>query len=214
MSANGATIGRESVEPTGVDVAIGRVHEAMGKRGNGTALLVIDVQVAVVSAVAGEDAAYREQETLATIGELLEKARAAEAPVVYVQHENPHRPPLQPGADGWQIHPAVAPRPGDPIVRKLASDSFYGTPLRSELDRLGVTRLVICGLESNLCVDATARRALSLDYDVVLAADAHTTHDGAVLPAAQVIAHTNATLAILAHPTHEIAVVPVAQIAF
>ena len=186
----------------------------MGKRHDGTALLVIDVQFAAISGVEGQEPAYRERETLATIEALLGKARAAEAPVLYVQHEEPDWPPMRPGADGWQIHPAIPPRPGDPIVQKRASDSFYGTPLRSELDRLGVTRLVICGLESELCVDATARRALSLDYDVVLAADAHTTHDGAVLPADRIIAHTNATLANLPHPTREIAVVPTAQILF
>jgi nicotinamidase-related amidase len=186
----------------------------MGKRNDGTALLVVDAQVAIVSGGEGVEPAYREQETLVNIGELLEKARAAGAPVVYVQHEHARWAPLRPGAEGWQIHPAIAPRPGDPIVHKRASDSFYGTPLRSELDRLGITRLVICGLESEKCVDATARRALSLDYDVVLAADAHSTHDGEVLPADRIVAHTNVTLADLPHPTHEIAVMPTAEIAF
>ena len=186
----------------------------MGKRHNGTALLVVDVQVAIVSGVEGEPPAYQEQQTLTRIAELLENARAAGAPVVYVQHEHPRWPPLRPGAAGWQVHPAVAPRPGEVIIHKRSSDSFYGTPLRTELDRLGVTRLVICGLESEKCVDATARRALSLDYDVVLAADAHTTHDGQVLPADRIVAHTNATLADLPHPTHEIAVTPAAEIAF
>ena len=186
----------------------------MGRRNDGTALLVVDVQVAVVSGVEGIKPAYRERETLAKIGELLGKARAAKAPVVYVQHEEPQWPPMNAGSDGWQVHPAVAPGPGDPIVHKRASDSFYGTPLRNELDRLGVTRLVICGLETEMCVDATARRALSLAYDVVLAADAHTTHDGAVLTADRIVAHSNATLANLPHPTREIAVVPTAEIGF
>jgi nicotinamidase-related amidase len=186
----------------------------MGKRNDGTALLVVDVQVAVISGVDGEPPAHREQETLTKIGELLTKARDAGAPVVYVQHENARWPALRPGAAGWQIHPAIAPRPGDPIVHKRASDSFYGTPLRSELDRLGITRLVICGLESDHCVDATARRALSLDYDVVLAADAHTTHDSDVLTADRIVAHTNVTLANLAHPTHAIVVTPTTEIGF
>ena len=186
----------------------------MGSRNNGTALVVVDVQVAVISGVEGEPPAFREAETLEQIQTLIDKARAAEAPIVYVQHESAEWPPMRPGADGWQIHPAITPKPGDPIIRKRSSDSFYGTPLRAELDRLGISRLVICGLESNLCVDATARRALSLDYDVVLAGDAHTTHDGAVIHAELIIAHTNATLANLAHPTHEIVVQPTAEIVF
>jgi nicotinamidase-related amidase len=185
----------------------------MGSNRNGTALVVIDVQVAVISAFDGYPAAYRETETLEQIRALIDKARAADAPVVYVQHEE-EWPQMQPGADGWQIHPAISPAPGDPIVRKQTSDSFYGTPLRAELDRLGVTRLVVCGLESNMCVDSTVRRALSLDYDVVLASDAHTTHDSKVLSAEQIVAHTNANLGSLPHPTRAISVQPTAEIEF
>jgi nicotinamidase-related amidase len=186
----------------------------MAARNDGTALVVIDVQVAVISGAGGEPPAYQEAETLEQIGQLIERARAADAPVVYVQHEAQQWAPMRPGAAGWQIHPAIAPQPGDPIIRKRTSDSFYGTPLRAELDRLGITRLVVCGLESNLCVDSTVRRALSLDYDVVLASDAHSTHDGEVLAAEQIIAHTNATLGNLPHPTHEILVRPTAEIPF
>ena len=181
-----------------------------------TALVVIDVQVAIMDgAEPGDPPAYRRDEVLARITELLAKARAAKVPVLYVQHEEDSFPPMQPGAPGWQIHPAVAPRNGETVVRKRAADAFYGTPLRSELDARGITRLVLAGAESNCCIDSTARRALSLDYDVVLAADAHTTYEGnGVLTAEQIVAHHNATLANLPHPKHQIVVTPTSEIAF
>jgi nicotinamidase-related amidase len=177
-----------------------------------TALLIIDAQVAIV----GDPGAYRAPETLARIGELLGRARAAGAPVVFVQHEDPTYEPLQPGQPGWQIHPAVAPLRGEPIVRKRAADAFYATPLRSELDARAVTRLVVAGCETQYCIDTTARRALSLDYDVVLAADAHTTCSIAAggLSGEQIIAHHNALLADLPHPTRGITVVPTGEVAF
>jgi len=69
------------------------------------ALLVIDVQVEVIT---GATPAWEHEAVLGRIAGLLERARAAGTPVIYVQHEEDH-PSLAPGSDGWQIHPAVAP---------------------------------------------------------------------------------------------------------
>lgn len=57
-----------------------------------------------------------------------------------------------------------------------------------------VKRLVVCGLQTEYCVDTTVRRAFSLGYEVTLAANAHSTWHGEVLPAAQIIAHHNSVL--------------------
>lgn len=55
-------------------------------------------------------------------------------------------------------------------------------------------RLVVCGFQSEFCVDTTTRRALALGYPVTLVADGHSTTDNGVLSAAQISAHHNATL--------------------
>jgi nicotinamidase-related amidase len=178
---------------------------------SGRALLVIDVQVAMID---DDPPPHRHDEVLANIRAVIDKARAARTPVIYVQHEHATYAPMKRDAPGWQIHPTIAPLPGDRIVYKKASDSFYGTPLRSQLDALGITDLVIAGLQTELCVDTTCRRAISLDYDVTLVADGHTTWDSGDLTAVQLIAHTNAALANLAHPTHTIVTKPAAEIAF
>ena len=57
----------------------------------------------------------------------------------------------------------------------------------------GIRRLVLAGMQTEYCIDTTTRRARSLGYEVVLAADAHSTYPGA-LPAEQVIAHHNSVL--------------------
>ena len=172
-----------------------------------TALLIIDVQVAIV------DGAFRAAEVLNAIAGLAARARATGAPVVYLQHCHVKYPPMMKGAPGWAIHPAVAPHPGDTVVEKSASDGFHDTTLRSELERLNVSGLVICGLQTEFCVDATARAALSAGYAVTLAADAHTTGD-AVTPAETTIRHHNYALGNLAHPTRSIAVKPSAEMVF
>lgn len=187
-----------------------------------TALLVIDAQVAIMEGEEGGPGAYEHDTVLGKIGELLAAARAASAPVIFVQHEESRYPPMRPGAAGWQIHPSIAPIAGEEIVRKQACDAFYAPPLQALLERLEVSHLVLAGAESQFCVDTAARRAVSLGYDVILASDAHTTTAGmeeggaagSGLTAAQIVAHHNATLADFGHPTHEIVVMPASEVRF
>ncbi|MFL5761999.1 MAG: cysteine hydrolase family protein [Thermomicrobiales bacterium] len=177
----------------------------------GTAFVVIDLQNEIVD---GEERAYRRDELLETVAGLLADARQANVPVIFVQHNAPKYEPLTPGNPGWQIHPAVAPLPGERIVQKLAADSFAGTPLRSELDALGITNVVLAGMQTEVCIDTTARRAISLGYDVTLIADGHSTYDNEFLTAEQIIAHHNAVLANLPHPQNDIVVKTAADVRF
>ena len=80
-------------------------------------------------------------------------------------------------------------------MRKTATDSFHSTPLHDILRENGITDLVICGLQSEFCIDTTTRRALALGYPVTLVADGHSTLDNGTLTAAQISAHHNETLA-------------------
>ena len=84
--------------------------------------------------------------------------------------------------------------PDDIYIRKTTPDSFHNTDLLAVLQARGITRLVICGLQSEYCVDTSTRRALALGYPVILVADGHTTMDNSVLTASQISAHHNETL--------------------
>ncbi|XKK50888.1 isochorismatase family protein [Streptomyces sp. ARC14] len=116
--------------------------------------------------------AHQGARTVARIAALQERARAAGVPVVTVQHQDDE---LEPGTEGWRIAPALAPAPGEPVVPKSSPDSFLDTGLDATLRDMGVTEVVVTGFATEICVESTARRALSLRYDVVLVADAHTT---------------------------------------
>src|SRR5260221_214020 len=112
--------------------------------------------------------------------------------VLYVQHNE--RGGMEPGMPMWQIHPAVTPREGEPVIQKESPDSFHETRLQEELEARGIKRLVITGGQTQYCVDTTVRRAAAQGYDVLLASDAHTTEDSETLPAEQIIAFYNETL--------------------
>lgn len=173
-----------------------------------TAVVIIDVQVGLM-----EDA-YRRDEVLAAIQTLLEQARASGAPVLYVQHDGGKGDGLEVNTPPWNIHPAIAPRAGDPVIHKSASDSFYNTTLARELDARGIKHLVVAGGQTDYCVDTSVRRATTFGYDVTLVADAHTTYDNDVLTAQQIIDHTNKTLHGFMTGSARILVKPVSRIRF
>lgn len=150
-----------------------------------TALVVIDVQNGVVGG------AVRRDEVVATIDRLVERARAASVPIVWVQHDDDE---LERGSDAWQIVPELAPAADEPVVNKQYGDSFEATDLEGRLSDLGVGRLIVTGAQTDMCVRSTLHGALARGYDATLVGDAHTTEDlsewGAP-PPEQVIAHTN-----------------------
>jgi len=158
-----------------------------------TALLVIDVQQ-ILSA--GENMAHDVDGVISRINRVSREARKAGALVVVIQHETKGGD-MDYGTNGWHLAPALETRGGDVYVRKTASDSFLSTGLHDLLQSRGITDLVICGLQSEFCVDTTTRRAMALGYPVVLVSDGHSTVDNGVLSAAQISAHHNKTLSTI-----------------
>ncbi|EGE44051.1 cysteine hydrolase family protein [Streptomyces griseus] len=175
----------------------------------GPALLVIDMQNALVAM------AYRASATVAAIAGLQERARAAGAPVVFAQQRDDE---LEPGTEGWRIVPELAPAPGETVVPKAAPDSFLDTELDAALSARGVTELVVTGFATEICVESTARQALSRGYDVVLVADGHTTSvrpgPGPYAAPEASVAHHNEIYRNLRYPGRRVRVLPAAEVDF
>jgi nicotinamidase-related amidase len=175
-----------------------------------SALLIVDVQVGLVKLMPAE----LQEHVLCRIGTLLVRARASGTPVIHIQHDGSEGHPLQTYTKGWEIHPSLQPAEGEPVLRKQESDSFFKTALQQELEKRGITHLVVTGGMTEYCVDTTCRRATSLGYDVTLISDAHLTRDNGVLPAAKIIAHHNSVLDGFRAGGHVIKVRPTDQIVF
>ena len=150
-----------------------------------TALLVIDVQNGVV------DGAYNRDSVIANINSLVDRARAEDVPIVWVQHSDDD---LVRGSDEWRYVPELVRREAEPLVHKAYGDSFEDTDLEAVLAARGVGRLVVTGAQTDACVRCTLHGAFTRGYDATLVGDAHTTEDltsyGAPTPE-QVVAHTN-----------------------
>jgi nicotinamidase-related amidase len=149
-----------------------------------SAILVIDVQQPLVD----ELAADRRAEFLSTLSALLGRARDAGVPVVYVRHNDDE---FVNGTAAWEIADEIAPRAGEPIVDKTFRDSFRETNLTDVLEGLGAQRLVICGMQTEFCVDATVREAERRGYRVTLVEDGTATYAAGGLSEEQIREHVH-----------------------
>ncbi len=150
-------------------------------------LLVIDVQTGLFH----EDPPIHDGEALvARIRGLTDRARAAGVPVVYVQDNDV-------GVVGdaeWELHPELGARDGDLRMREAWGDSFFETPLESELRALGAQRLIIAGCQTDHCIDAGVRGAIGRGFDVTLVSDGHGACDNRFMTAVQSVEYFNGAL--------------------
>lgn len=173
-----------------------------------TALVVVDVQNDVVAGAPHRD------DVVANIGTLVERARAAGVPVVWVQHADDE---LVAGSDGWQYVPELVPGDGEALVHKHYGDSFEATDLEDVLAAGAIGRLVVTGAESDACVRSTLHGAFVRGYDTILVEDAHTASDKSAWgapPPEQVITHTNLYWSFQAAPGREAGTVATADVRF
>ena len=175
-----------------------------------TALLVIDVQNGVIGK------AYERDRVIANIAALLDKARAEDVPVVWVQHSDDDE--LTKGSEAWQYVDELQREQDEPLVHKRYGDSFEDTELESELAARGVGRLVVTGAQTDACVRSTLHGAFTRGYDTILVGDAHTTEDlrrfGMPIGPEQSIAYTNTYWSYTAAPGRTGAVTTAAELDF
>jgi len=111
-------------------------------------------------------------------GRVLAAYRDAGAPVIHVQHrwDEPDAPFMRPGTPGIEIHPAVAPIDGEPVVTKAEPNSFLETGLEEELRSRGIDDVVVVGMMSSMCVDSTVRAGSEIGFTMTVV------HDGCAAP--------------------------------
>ena len=135
---------------------------------HGQALLVVDLQHGVVAG------AYQRDDVIATVVDLVDRARSARVPVIWVQH---HDHELAPGTAAWQWVPELRPADGEPLIEKTYGDAFADTTLEQTLAGLAVGEIVLVGAATEQCIRCTMHSAVVRGYDVALVKGGHTTVD-------------------------------------
>ena len=133
-------------------------------------LIAIDLQEAI------DDPRWGPRNNLeaeANIGALIAAWRAERLPLVHIRHNSVDpASPYAPHGPGHRFKPCAAPLAGETVVGKNTNSAFVGTALETMLDELGATTLVLCGVLTPNSVEATARHAGNLGYQVFVVADA------------------------------------------
>jgi nicotinamidase-related amidase len=163
------------------------------------ALVVVDVQEGFRDESWGPTTNYPGCEN--NVERLLQAWSDHDLPVVVVRHDSTKpASTLHPSHSGNALIAPVAAAPADLRVAKTVNSAFYGTPdLEKWLRASGIDQIVLCGIQTNMCVETTARMGGNLGFDVVVALDATRTFDavgpdGAVVPAATLMQVTAANL--------------------
>lgn len=112
-----------------------------------------------------------EDSLLENINYLIEKARERDIPVVFIRHTNEGQ--LVENTDGWQVNPHLKAVDGDIYFNKKHSGMFEEKHIVKGLEELRVDTLIIAGLVTHGCVKAACLGAKAAGYQVILAADAH-----------------------------------------
>ena len=155
-----------------------------------TALILVDIQNDYFPG--GGGALHEPLAASLKARELLDHFRQTNQPIVHIQRVaiKPGAKTMLPGSVGGQIHENVRPLEGEVVFQKHYPNSFRDTPLLDHLLAEKVNRVVICGMQTNMCVDATTRAAFDFGFECVVAHDACAARtlafQGETIPAPQV----------------------------
>lgn len=136
-----------------------------------TALLLIDIQNDYFPGgkmeLEGSDAAAQ------AAARLLAYFREHKLPLFYIQHISvrPTATFFLPNTPGVEIHAAVQPLDGETVIQKHFPNSFRETELLAQLQAQGITRLVIAGMMTHMCVEATTRAAADFGFECLIVSD-------------------------------------------
>lgn len=137
-----------------------------------TALLLIDIQNDYFPG--GKMVLEKSEQAGEAASRLLAYFRGRNLPVVFFQHisTRPDAIFFIPNTPGVEIYRAIQPMPNEKVIQKKYPNSFRETDLLTHLQSLNVKRLVISGMMTHMCVDATTRAAADFGFNCWIAQDA------------------------------------------
>ena len=139
-----------------------------------TALIIIDVQNILV------ETGFETEKLLEKIAYLQDRARKQQIEIIYMQHiETPEALTSK----DWQLYAFLNRKPDEKIFQKKYNSIFKETGLKEYLDQQGIEQLVLCGMQTEYCVDTSIKVGFEYGYQLVVPEGAVTTFDGEDIPA-------------------------------
>jgi Amidases related to nicotinamidase len=135
-------------------------------------LIVMDMQKALL-----DDGLYNLNGLIENTVKIIDAARANGVEVIYVQHDEGAGTGFSAGDEGFEMADEVAPREGEKVFVKTVCSSFSNRDFTSYLEGAKDEDLMIVGLQTNFCVDATVKSAFERGYSVVIPEGTNSTFD-------------------------------------
>ncbi len=149
-------------------------------------LLIVDTQKLITN-----EKLYRFEEFVANIRTLIHTARQNGIEVIYIRHDDGEGEPLTKGTDGFEIYEAFAPDEGEMVFDKTINSPFRDTGLLEYLKSKGETELIVAGLQTDYCMDATVKCGFEHGFKVYVPAYTNSTFDNAFMTAEETYRYYN-----------------------
>lgn len=135
------------------------------------ALLIIDVQKAIM-----DEKPHNSEILIHTINDLASACREKNIDVIYIRHDGV-TDELAHGSEGWEIYHEIKPHTGEKIFEKRYNSAFKNTGLKEYLIENSITTLILTGLQTEFCIDASIKSAFDLDFPLIIPQNGYSTID-------------------------------------
>lgn len=153
-------------------------------------VVVIDLQTGMFDGVF-EPPIHEADATLERAKTVIAWARSQGRRVAFVRHDGPEGDPLAPGQPGWPIWAALGQAEDEPTFSKTVRDAFTNPELGEWIAGQGAGEVILLGAQTDFCIAATMRGAMSAGLAVTVVSDAHSTLDSPVESASDIIIRHN-----------------------
>ena len=149
-------------------------------------LLVVDTQKLITN-----EKLYKFEEFKTNVKSLISAARENAIEVIFVRHDDGVGNPLTKGTDGFEIYEEFQPEGQELIFDKTVNSSFKETGLLEYLKQKEVTEIVIVGLQTDYCIDATIKAGFEHGFKMIVPANANSTFENPYMSADQIYSYYN-----------------------
>ena len=139
-----------------------------------TAFIIIDVQNILV------ETGFETKKLLEKISYLQNQARKQQIEIIYIQHIETEEALT---SEDWKLSPLLKRQSDEKVFQKRYNSMFKETGLKEYLDQQGIEKLVLCGMQTEYCVDISIKVAFEHGYKLVVPEGTVTTFDGDDIPA-------------------------------
>lgn len=133
-------------------------------------LLIVDIQEIIVT-----KELYQYERFMSSVKQIIDLARISKVEVIYVRHDDGIE--LTKGREGFEIYKEFQPERDEKIFDKHYNSAFRGTGLVEYLNSKNENTIMIAGLQTDYCVDATIKCGFEHGFAMIVPANCNTTLD-------------------------------------